>query len=304
MAHRHPRRGRPRLRGADPAARPRPARVWPPASWASPPRTWTSTARGSTATPSVAGVRRRTLARNEVVKDPKGDRLRPLWEFRPRERRPLAELSMRLIAHRQMYTFTLNVDEATYETARPAFDALIAAAELHPPIPAPTSCRRRPTAGCSASSSSPSTCPRAGGPCSPRAKWRCSSPTAPARGFWADNVLVLAQDHRRLDLEALRARPAGPASAGRAELRSPVVRGHQAGRAAGAGDHRADPPRAVLDDRPGTAISAAVGSITSSSSPSNRSGSTPWPRRLRKSLDSFSELPGPVPTATSKRKAT
>ena len=59
-----------------------------------------------------------TLAKNEVIKDPKsGDRLETIWEFRPRDGGLWREVSVRVVANRQMYTFTLNVDDATYPKA-------------------------------------------------------------------------------------------------------------------------------------------------------------------------------------------
>ncbi len=61
-----------------------------------------------------AGPAGRKLARNEVVKAPKGDRLETIWEFRPISGGLWRELSVRILANRQMYTFTLNVDDATY----------------------------------------------------------------------------------------------------------------------------------------------------------------------------------------------
>ena len=73
------------------------------------------------------------LARNEVVKTPNGDRLETLWEFRPRGGGLWRELSVRLVAHRQMYTFTLNADEMMYPIAKTAFDQLITATIFTPP---------------------------------------------------------------------------------------------------------------------------------------------------------------------------
>src|SRR3954470_6940610 len=74
-----------------------------------------------------------TLTQNEIKKGPKGDRLETIWEFRPASGGLWRELAVRVLANRQMYTFTLNVDDDTYPTARPVFDALVASTELVPP---------------------------------------------------------------------------------------------------------------------------------------------------------------------------
>ena len=73
------------------------------------------------------------LARNEIVKGPKGERLESLKEFRPPFGGVWRELSVRVIQNRQMYTFLLNADEATYPAAKVAFDALIDSAVFTPP---------------------------------------------------------------------------------------------------------------------------------------------------------------------------
>ena len=62
----------------------------PPASWGSRRRTSTSTAPGSTPPPAAATVPSAKLAKNEIVKAPKGDRLETIWEFRPGRWRALA----------------------------------------------------------------------------------------------------------------------------------------------------------------------------------------------------------------------
>src|SRR5262249_10403814 len=74
-----------------------------------------------------------TLAKNEVVKGPKGERLESIWEFRPRSGGLWREVSIRVLANRQMDTFLLNVDDETYQAVRPAFDALIDSAVLSVP---------------------------------------------------------------------------------------------------------------------------------------------------------------------------
>jgi hypothetical protein len=144
-----------------------------------------------------------TLIRNQVVKGKAGDRLETEWEFRPGFGGVWREISVRKVLNRQLYVFTLNVDDATYPLARPAFDAMIASAKF--------------------------TVPNTGADPAGKGRWLqrefrfainlpegwspVLAPTevalfyanGPARGIWSDNVLVLAHPHRRLDLKGLQA---------------------------------------------------------------------------------------------------
>jgi hypothetical protein len=81
------------------------------------------------------GRRPGNLVRNAVVPASEGkpERLESLWEFRPPGGPLWRELSVRVVANRQMYTFVLSVDENAWETAKPAFDALLDSARFSPP---------------------------------------------------------------------------------------------------------------------------------------------------------------------------
>ena len=54
------------------------------------------------------------LASNRVIKDPRGDRLETIWEFHPDAGGFWREVSVRIIANRQLYTFILNVEDSVY----------------------------------------------------------------------------------------------------------------------------------------------------------------------------------------------
>ena len=73
------------------------------------------------------------LASNQVIKDARGERLETIWEFHPDAGGFWHEVSVRIIANRQLYTFILNVEDAIYAKTRPAFDALVIAAKFSAP---------------------------------------------------------------------------------------------------------------------------------------------------------------------------
>jgi hypothetical protein len=141
------------------------------------------------------------LVRNEVVKDKDGERLETLREFRPRSGGVWRELSVRFVANRQMYTFLLNVDEPTYAAARRDFDALLASARFE-----------RPNTG--ADPAGPNrwlqrefkfvlSLPDGWAPVLAPSEVALLYANGPAHGIWSDNVLVLAHPHRPTDLAAL-----------------------------------------------------------------------------------------------------
>ena len=109
------------------------ARASRPASWHWRPRAWTSIAPGSTRAPRRTGARSGKLASNKLIKDGRGERLETVWEFHPDAGGFWREISVRIIANRQLYTFILNVEDSVYAKTRPAFDALLAATKFSPP---------------------------------------------------------------------------------------------------------------------------------------------------------------------------
>ncbi len=73
------------------------------------------------------------LARNQISKGLRGDQLETVWEFHPDAGGFWREVSIRVIAHRQLYTFILNAEDSAYAQVRPAFDAIVAATSFTAP---------------------------------------------------------------------------------------------------------------------------------------------------------------------------
>lgn len=153
-----------------------------------------------------AGARRGTpgvLVRNEVVKTPKGERLETLREFRPRGGGLWRELSVRVVANRQMYTFLLNVDDATYPAAREAFDLLVDSAAFTTPDAGADRSKEGANRWVQREFKFTLDLPEGWAPALAPSEVALLFANGPAAGIWSDNVLVIAQPHRPLDLEAL-----------------------------------------------------------------------------------------------------
>jgi hypothetical protein len=151
------------------------------------------------------GRRPGTLARNEVVKGADGtpDQLVSLWEFRPPDGPLWRELSVRVIAHRQMYTFVLSVDEAAWETARPAFDALVASARFSPPNTGADLDDEGANRWVQREFKFAIDLPEGWSPVLAPDEVALLFANGPAHGIWSDNALVLANPHRDVDLHRL-----------------------------------------------------------------------------------------------------
>jgi hypothetical protein len=144
-----------------------------------------------------------TLIRNEVVKGPRGEQLESVWEFRPRAGLLWRERSVRIVANRQMYTFTLNADDATFPRAQAAFDALIAATELSPPNTGADRLDPKVNRWAQREFKFALELPDGWQPVLAPSEVALFFANGPAHGIWSDNVLVLAQAHRTLDLHAM-----------------------------------------------------------------------------------------------------
>jgi hypothetical protein len=144
-----------------------------------------------------------TLDRNEVVKGPKGERLESVWEFRPRGGGVWHEYGVRMIVNRQMYTFTLNVDDATFPMVKPAFEALIASAEFTPPNTGADLFSKTGNRWVQREFKFAIDLPEGWKPALAPSEVALFYANGPARGIWSDNLLVLAQAHRKLDLHEL-----------------------------------------------------------------------------------------------------
>lgn len=143
------------------------------------------------------------LTRNEVVKGAKGERLESLWEFRPPIGGVWRELSVRVVINRQMYTFLLNADEETYPVAKPSFDALVDSAEFTPPNTGADLLDAKGNRWRQREFKFAIDLPDGWKPVLAPSEVALLFANAPAKGVWSDNLLVLAQAHRPMDLNEL-----------------------------------------------------------------------------------------------------
>ena len=244
-----------------------------------------------------------SLEKNEVIKDPKrGNRLETTWEFRPRGGGLWREVTVRVLANRQMYSFTLNVDEDTYPTARPLFDRMVAEAQYAPPNTGADLLAKPANRWVQREFKFALDLPDGWQPVLAPSQVALFFANGPAHGIWSDNVLVLAQPHRPLDLKALREalpdqlRQAEPdcevlsctlTKQGPREALETVVR-----------TKRGPFSMTVLERRfRGDRFDYELKYTIESKRFDELAPS------LRKSLDSFEELPGPVPAGGTTKPA-
>lgn len=143
------------------------------------------------------------LAKNEVVPGPKGERLETVWEFRPAAGGLWREVSVRWIAHRQLYTFILNVDDATYPNARPAFDTLLDSVALEPPNTGADLLARATNRWAQREFKFALDLPEGWSPVLAPSEVALLFANTRAEGIWSDNLLVLAHPRRQTDLHEL-----------------------------------------------------------------------------------------------------
>lgn len=145
----------------------------------------------------------RKLAANRIVNDPRGDRLETIWESHPDEGGFWREVSVRVIANRQLYTFLLFAEDSAYRDARAAFDALIAATRFTPPNTGADLLSKPANRWLQREYKFAIDLPEGWSPAlAPTSVALLFANSAP-RGVWSDNLLVLAHDHRRADLAEL-----------------------------------------------------------------------------------------------------
>ena len=143
----------------------------------------------------------RSLASNEVRQRPDRDQLVTLWNYQPSDGPAIHDLEIRLIAHEQLYTFTLRSPDPTFDAVRPHFEELVRTAQFSSPntgleltkdgycvqkkfrfgLKLPTGWR--PSFPLSAES----------------LFWAQSKP----KGIWNDNLLVIATKAKPVDLDSL-----------------------------------------------------------------------------------------------------
>ena len=141
------------------------------------------------------------LAVNRIVKDDKGERLETVWEFHPPTGGFWREVVVRTIAHRQLYSFTLNVEDAVYAKARPKFDALIAGTTFSPPNTGADLMIRTANRWVQREYKFTLDLPDGWSPALAPSEVALLFANGPAHGVWSDNVLVLAHAHGKATLD-------------------------------------------------------------------------------------------------------
>ena len=146
------------------------------------------------------------LVRNEVVDAPKSKskRLETIWEFRPGGKL-WHERSVRVIANRQLYTFILNVDDATYAKVKPVFEALLDSVVFTPPNTGADRIDEAKNRWHQREFQFAIDLPKDWAPALAPDEIALFYANGPSHGIWADNVLVLAHPKRNLDLVEVRA---------------------------------------------------------------------------------------------------
>ena len=143
------------------------------------------------------------LATNRIQKDPRGDRLETIWEFHPLSGGFWREVSVRIVANRQLYTFILNVEDSAYKDARPAFDAIVAATKFMTPDSGADILSKPANRWLQREYKFSVDLPEGWSPVLAPSSVALLFADGPAHGVWSDNLLVLAHDRRDLDLTEL-----------------------------------------------------------------------------------------------------
>jgi len=143
------------------------------------------------------------LAQNRVIKDARGERLETIWEFHPDQGGFWREVSVRLIANRQLYTFILNVEDSVYPQVRPAFDALVTATSFKAPNTGADLLAKASNRWIQREYKFSLDLPEGWGPVLAPSEVALLFANGPPHGVWSDNLLVLAHPHRDADLQEL-----------------------------------------------------------------------------------------------------
>lgn len=144
-----------------------------------------------------------TLVRNELVKGKEGERLESVWEFRPPGGQVWQERKVRTIAHRQLYTFTLNVEQGKLGEVLPPFEALLESTAYTPPDTGADLVPEAPNRWKQREFLFSLELPEGWAPALAPSELALFFANGPADGIWSDNVLALARDRSGDDLDAL-----------------------------------------------------------------------------------------------------
>jgi hypothetical protein len=141
------------------------------------------------------------LASNQLIKDARGERLETVWEFHPDAGGFWHEVSVRIIANRQLYTFILNVEDGIYAKSRPAFDALVIAASFSAPNTGADLLEKKSNRWIQREYRFALELPEGWRPALAPSQVALLFANGPAMGIWSDNLLVLAHPHQKTDLD-------------------------------------------------------------------------------------------------------
>lgn len=143
------------------------------------------------------------LDTNRIIKDPRGDRLETVWEFHPDSGGFWREVSIRVVANRQLYTFILNVEDSVYKDARAKFDAIAAGTTYKAPDTGADMLSKPDNRWLQREYKFSMDLPEGWSPVLAPSSVALLFANGPARGVWSDNLLVLAHGHQELDLAEL-----------------------------------------------------------------------------------------------------
>jgi hypothetical protein len=136
-----------------------------------------------------------------MIKDARGERLETIWEFHPNSGGFWHEVTVRLIAHRQLYSFILNVEDAKYAATRPEFDALVAAAEFSAPNTGADLLSKQDNRWVQREYKFALDLPKGWSPALAPSEVALLFANGPPYGVWSDNVLVVAHPRGKADLQ-------------------------------------------------------------------------------------------------------
>jgi hypothetical protein len=239
------------------------------------------------------------LAVNRLTKDERGERLETIWEFHPNSGGFWREVTIRIIAHRQLYSFILNVEDARYAAARPAFDTMVAATGFSPPNTGADLLNKTSNRWVQREYKFALDLPEGWTPVLAPSEVALLFADGPAHGVWSDNLLVLAHPRGKTDLNEQAKELPGllkqedpnceilscqVISQGKTSVLETVVRTRRGPFSMTVIEHRFRGSRFDYEVKY-TLESKRFGALEPV---------------LRKSLDSFRELPGPAPGGTGK----
>jgi hypothetical protein len=108
-----------------------------------------------------------------------------------------------MIANRQLYSFILNVEDGRYAAARPAFDALVAATRFSSPNTGADLLAKAPNRWAQREYKFALDLPMGWSPALAPSEVALLFANGPAHGVWSDNLLVLAHPRGKTDLKEL-----------------------------------------------------------------------------------------------------